>query len=334
MRAAAASEVPLIAAVGHETDVTLIDLAADRRAPTPTAAAEMAVPVRADLLERTQSLEHRLGASLRRQITERRARIDGLGRGLPAARDRLTTAGQRLDDWSERLARGARGRLAAERQAVDRLRPLKPRQLLTLLKRQQLTHAAGRLAAGHPAARIEWERRGTDQLAGRLRHAGRAALSERAGRVETTARLLESYSYRGVLARGYAVVRDERERPLTSAAEVKSGAALFTRIPRRSRRGTRRRQTQAPQDHAGRRRQRAGLAALSVGAAHGDGVDQQRGQADTDRNALGRSCRRCRCRCRARNRYRWQRPSSVRRGPLPIRLAPLSGAVVLPSSIR
>ena len=225
VRAAAASEISLISAVGHETDVTLIDLAADRRAPTPTAAAELAVPVRTDLLERTQSLEHRLGASLRRQIAERRTRIDGLGRGLPAARDRLATAGQRLDDWSERLARGARGRLAAERQAVARLRPLKPRQLLTL-KRQQLTHAVGRLATGHPAARIDWERRGTDQLAGRLRHAGRAALSERAARVETAARLLESYSYRGVLARGYAVVRDERERPLTRAATVKSGAAL------------------------------------------------------------------------------------------------------------
>ena len=77
VRAAAASEIPLIAAVGHETDVTLIDLAADRRAPTPTAAAEMAVPVRAELLERTQTLEHRLGASLRRSIAERRTRVKG-----------------------------------------------------------------------------------------------------------------------------------------------------------------------------------------------------------------------------------------------------------------
>ena len=225
VRAAAASDIPLISAVGHETDVTLIDLAADRRAPTPTAAAEMAVPVRADLLERAESLEHRLGASLRRLIAERRARVDGLGRGLPAARDRLATASQRLDDWSERLARGVRGRLSAERQAVDRLRPLRPRQLLAL-KRQQLGHATGRLAAGHPAARIDWERRGTELLAGRLRHAGRAALSERAARIETAARLLESYSYRGVLARGFAVVRDQRERPVTSAAAVKSGAAL------------------------------------------------------------------------------------------------------------
>ena len=225
VRAAAASEIPLISAVGHETDVTLIDLAADRRAPTPTAAAEMAVPVRADLLERTQSLQHRLGTSLRRQIAERRARVDGLGRGLPAARDRLTTAGQRLDDWSERLARGARGRLASERQAVGRLRPLRPRQLLAL-KRQQLVHASQNLSAERLAARLGQARRMTDVLSERLGRAGRAVLNERAGRVETAARLLEGYSYRGVLARGYAVVRDQRERPLTSAAEVKSGAAL------------------------------------------------------------------------------------------------------------
>ena len=225
VRAAAASEIPLISAVGHETDVTLIDLAADRRAPTPTAAAEMTVPVRVDLLERTQTLEHRLRASFRRLIAERRARIDGFGRGLPAARDRLTTAVQRLDDWSERLARGARGRLAAERQAVDRLRPLRPRQLLAL-KRQQLTHAANRLAADRPTGRIAQARQASETLAERLARAGRAAVSERAGRVETAARLLESYSYRGVLARGYAVVRDRRERPLTSAAAVKSGAAL------------------------------------------------------------------------------------------------------------
>ena len=225
VRAAAASAIPLISAVGHETDVTLIDLAADRRAPTPTAAAEMAVPVRADLLERIQSLEHRLGASLRRQIAERRARIDGLGRGLPAARDRLTTASQRLDDWSERLSRGVKGRLGTERQTVDRLRPLRPRQLLAL-KRQQLAHASQNLSAERVSARIGQARRSADLLAERLSRAGQAALRERVARIETAARLLEGYSYRGVLARGYAVVRDERERPVTRAAQVKSGTAL------------------------------------------------------------------------------------------------------------
>ena len=225
VRAAAASDIPLIAAVGHETDVTLIDLAADRRAPTPTAAAEIAVPVRADLLERTHTLEHRLGASFRRLIAERRARVDGLGRGLPAARDRLTTASQRLDDWSERLARGVRGRLGAERQAVGRLRPLRPRQLLAL-KHQQLAHATGHLSADRLAQRLGQARQASDLLAVRLGRAGRAALSERAARIGTAARLLESYSYRGVLARGFAVVRDQRERPVTSAAAVKPGAGL------------------------------------------------------------------------------------------------------------
>ncbi|CAI8056411.1 Exodeoxyribonuclease 7 large subunit [Geodia barretti] len=206
VRAAAASDIPLIAAVGHETDVTLIDLAADLRAPTPTAAAEIAVPVRADLLERTHTLEHRLGASFRRLIAERRARVDGLGRGLPAARDRLTTASQRLDDWSERLARG-------------------PRQLLAL-KHQQLAHATGHLSADRLAQRLGQARQASDLLAVRLGRAGRAALSERAARIGTAARLLESYSYRGVLARGFAVVRDQRERPVTSAAAVKPGAGL------------------------------------------------------------------------------------------------------------
>ena len=225
VRAAAASGIPLISAVGHETDVTLIDLAADRRAPTPTAAAEMAVPVRADLMERTHTLEHRLGASFRRLIAERRARVDGLGRGLPAARDRLITASQRLDDWSERLGRGVRGRLGAERRALGRLRPLRPRQLLAL-KRQQLGHVAGPLSAARLAKRIDLARAASERLAQGLGRAGRAALGERAARVETAARLLESYSYRGVLARGFAVVRDQRERPVTSAAAVKPGAAL------------------------------------------------------------------------------------------------------------
>ena len=225
VRAAAASAIPLIAAVGHETDVTLIDLAADRRAPTPSAAAEMAVPVRAELAERTRSLEHRLGASFRRLVAERRARIDGLGRGLPAARERLAAAGQRLDDWSDRLARAMRGRLAAERRTVQRLRPLRPRQLLAL-KRQQLAHSAGRLAAAHPATRIEGAREGTAVLSGHLGRAVQAALGARTARVETAARLLEGYSYRGALVRGYAVVRDRRERPLTSAGALEPGAAL------------------------------------------------------------------------------------------------------------
>ena len=225
VRAAAASTIPLIAAVGHETDVTLIDLAADRRAPTPTAAAEMAVPVRADLIDRTQALEHRLGASLRRLLSERRARVDGLGRGLPEARNRLATASQRLDDWGERLIHAMHGGLRARRQSVGRLRPHGPRQLLAF-KRQQLARAAVSLSAERLGERVGQSRKAAGLLAERLGRARRFALRDRAVKIETAARLLESYSYKGVLARGFAVVRDERKGPLTSAAKVKPGTAL------------------------------------------------------------------------------------------------------------
>src|SRR6267154_639775 len=103
VRAAAASAIPLISAVGHETDTTLIDHASDRRAPTPTAAAEMAVPVRIDLLAELGAKAGRLTGGLARLFADRREWLAGLSRGLPKPAQLLQTAAQRLDDWSERL---------------------------------------------------------------------------------------------------------------------------------------------------------------------------------------------------------------------------------------
>lgn len=104
VRAAAASRIPLISAVGHETDTTLIDYVSDQRAPTPTAAAEMAVPVRAELLGFVMDLERRLYAGVQRFFQHSAERIQARARGLISPRQLLENMTQRLDDWSERLA--------------------------------------------------------------------------------------------------------------------------------------------------------------------------------------------------------------------------------------
>src|SRR3546814_8494769 len=108
VRAAAESAIPLISAVGHETDTTLIDFASDRRAPTPTAAAEMAVPVRMELVADVSGLEDRLRRSVLRLAREKRQHLDALGRGLRGPREQLEMARQRFDDLSERLRSGDR----------------------------------------------------------------------------------------------------------------------------------------------------------------------------------------------------------------------------------
>ena len=119
VRAAAASAIPLISAVGHETDTTLIDHASDRRAPTPSAAAEMAVPVRLDLLAELGGKSARLSGGLARLFAERRLHLSGLARGLPDPQDLIGNAAQRLDDRAERLRLAADRHLRAARQRLD-----------------------------------------------------------------------------------------------------------------------------------------------------------------------------------------------------------------------
>lgn len=103
VRAAAASQIPLISAVGHETDTTLIDFASDRRAPTPTAAAEMAVPVLMDLWAYIQDRQQRLSAVVIHELDQRTTILLAASRGLPDITRLIEDKMQRLDDWSERL---------------------------------------------------------------------------------------------------------------------------------------------------------------------------------------------------------------------------------------
>ncbi|GBE42119.1 MAG TPA: exodeoxyribonuclease VII large subunit [Rhizobiales bacterium] len=126
-RAAADSAIPLISAVGHETDWTLIDWIADARAPTPTKAAEWAVPVLADLLERLRESHLRLGIALRRSLDQHRVALKAAARGLPKLSDLLALPRQRFDSVSDRLPRaltaGTRAHATRFARAAARLRP-------------------------------------------------------------------------------------------------------------------------------------------------------------------------------------------------------------------
>jgi exodeoxyribonuclease VII large subunit len=106
VRAIAECTIPVISAVGHETDTTLADFAADRRAPTPTAAAEMAVPVRADLAYTLTDFAARQRRAVYRPVELGRERLEARARLLPRPENLLQPQAQRLDDLAERLRRG------------------------------------------------------------------------------------------------------------------------------------------------------------------------------------------------------------------------------------
>ena len=224
VRAAAASEIPLISAVGHETDTTLIDFASDRRAPTPTAAAEMAVPVRADLIAEVAQCGHRLARAASRQIAEQRLTIEGLGRGLPDPVRLIQEKSQQLDHWIERRDNAQRGFFDRKRDQLHALgsRLRTPRDQIAAM-RNALGFAVSHLSTCVSAA-LERSGRRLDNAGAHLRpKLLRDLVERRSDALAGCAALLESYSYEHVLKRGFALVRDEDDQPLTSAAALSSG---------------------------------------------------------------------------------------------------------------
>lgn len=253
VRAAAACRIPLISAVGHETDTTLIDFAADRRAPTPTAAAELAVPARADLVADLEHKAARLIGGLNRLAQERRLRLSRAERGLPDLPGLLGGVRQRLDDRAERLMLALPNLLHKREAALDaavRRLPDLPAMLATC--RERVRERGVRLIIALP--NLVARRHSTLELCGQklvacLRHAVagihnragrtlgrlseaplRATLRETQARLEGTAARLESVSPLAVLQRGYAVVSDAAGHPLTSAERVAPGARLRLRF--------------------------------------------------------------------------------------------------------
>lgn len=208
VRAAARGSIPLISAIGHETDTSLLDFAADVRAPTPTAAAEMAVPVRIELAQRLLGLRTRLAGGATRMTAERRGRLLAAERGLPKPQALLAIARQRLDDWNERLGRGLAVGIERRRQRLARIAA-------------RLTPATPRIAWA--ASRVATERRALDT-------ALRSLLQQRRSRLQHATALLGSVSYQKVLQRGFAVVQDAEGGVITAAAALRPGQRVSLRF--------------------------------------------------------------------------------------------------------
>src|SRR6202048_5094293 len=257
VRAAADSMIPLISAVGHETDITLIDFAADKRAPTPTAAAEMAVPVKSDLVAEVAALARRTMLCWQRGQEGRRNELRAAVRALPAAGELLAIPRQRLDGASASLPRGLRAnthahfrRFAATSarltvrvlrgqvaQAKHRLTVSGERMTLSarsLLRARRDRYAGleirlktSKLANAQAQRQtIARDRERAQRLAERARRALATAMQRLQARVAHSGQLLTALSYRSVLTRGFALVRDEQGHALHAAASVGPGARL------------------------------------------------------------------------------------------------------------
>jgi exodeoxyribonuclease VII large subunit len=250
-RAAAECMIPLVSAVGHETDWTLIDYAADVRAPTPTGAADMVVPVKADLVLTVDDLARRLTASALRGVETRRRDLRALARALPQPDALLTTPRQRLDQASLRLAqaltRGTltqRGRLdrvagrltprlitqgIAERRQGVRVQGDKLNRALDQRRQRQkdrLTNLGSRVSPRAVERLVGEGQKTLARLDAAMLRAMRQQLTVKRDKVAQRAKLLDAFNYRRVLDRGFAVIRDATGTPLRQVAALDAAGAI------------------------------------------------------------------------------------------------------------
>ena len=250
VRAVAASAIPVISAVGHETDTTLIDYVADRRAPTPTAAAEMAVPVRVDIMAALASYDERRLRAMAKGLSDRGNRLRELGRVLPRPQAILGERAQAFDGLSMRLEAGLLGLVERRRSNLAQKTGGFGAQLLRRaisVHGERLSREHGRLAPAlarlvgrrqdqfHRSARLDPQmlrrrladpQRALESEFGRLSLAGRRALERSRDRLTAIERIRATLGHEATLKRGFAVVRDENGRVLPDRAAAQGADGL------------------------------------------------------------------------------------------------------------
>ncbi|HEY5718696.1 MAG TPA: exodeoxyribonuclease VII large subunit, partial [Motiliproteus sp.] len=209
-RAIHASAIPVVSAVGHETDFSISDFVADLRAPTPSAAAELISPDREQLLRRLGDLTQRLHAQQQRQLDRRRQQLHWLSQRLRHPGQRLQQQAQQLDRLELRLH-------AAMRQRLNQLS-------------RELSHRQERLLLQRPLLRIDQQRRQLCQLQGRLQQTIQQRVQHQRSRLAGSARALHAVSPLATLERGYAIVSEPSGRVISSVTQTAPGRTLKARL--------------------------------------------------------------------------------------------------------
>ena len=247
-RAAASSEIPLISAVGHETDWTLIDYVSDARAPTPTKAAEWAVPKYSELVERLGDLKLRQLKTMSRQLQTKRSDLKSASRGLPRLIDLVGIPRQRLDGAASRLGQALLGFTRTKRGQFQRFDGrLQPHILMNRIIRGRERIGLFKQALGRTMVqRLKFSRETHNRLRGGLRpqimmkaisqggqdlhhlqdrrdRAIQSSLQQKRQRLQTLSQLMNSLGYQNVLARGFALVRDETGEMVRGSSQLNSG---------------------------------------------------------------------------------------------------------------
>jgi len=225
-RAAADSQIPLISAVGHETDTTLIDFVSDKRAPTPTAAAELAVPVRIELMAWLDQQSARMTTSLSGGLQRRSQRLRDLSRALPRLETLLDGPRQRLDTTGARLGpalmSGVQRRKVRLSEAAGGLRPAAMQRMIENERRRLDALSARMGPALERCVSIDQRRQAVSAMAQRVADAGQQRVNAARNKIEAMDRLRLTLGYEATLSRGYAVVRGDGDVVTTKKAAGKA----------------------------------------------------------------------------------------------------------------